>query len=313
MTDRLTLNLGLRYDLIDGLPVRPVAEPELRDHAERRRGRSARRHQGPRELRPGSEERHQQLAAAPRLRLRRPRQRPGRHPRRLGHLHGHGLHQLERAVRGQRRHRARASARCCRSTTSRASATRTAASTGSASRCRTSRSQNQATRRGAAVRPVHRSAAADAVHAADLARLVAPAGGEHGLHRRLRPRRRPRPQHPSAHQHASSSAIRTAPRRLAFLDVSPTPSAPGRRSAPRESKYTALITGIKRRMTQQLRLQRHLHAGRSEEPDRHRVRRAERQHPAGRRRCSTTTRRVYGPTSRTDARHSGHARDGLAW
>ena len=44
-------------------------------------------------------------------------------------------------------------------------------------------SQNQAARRLAAVRPVHGSAAADAVHAADLARLVARAGVEHGRSR----------------------------------------------------------------------------------------------------------------------------------
>ena len=67
-------------------------------------------------------------------------------------------------------------------------------------------SQNQVEpERVAAVRPVDRSAPADAVHAADVGRLVAPADAKHGDHRRLRPRRRPRPERPSAHQHRASS------------------------------------------------------------------------------------------------------------
>ena len=50
-TDRLTINGGLRWDYITGLPVRSVAEPELRQGAERRRRRAAGRHQGPGERR----------------------------------------------------------------------------------------------------------------------------------------------------------------------------------------------------------------------------------------------------------------------
>ena len=42
VTDRLTLNLGLRYDLVDRLPDRSVEESELRDAAGGRRGRPVR-------------------------------------------------------------------------------------------------------------------------------------------------------------------------------------------------------------------------------------------------------------------------------
>ena len=106
VTDRLTVNLGLRYDLIDGLPVRPVEEPQLRDHAERRQGRPAR--PGIKGLENfGKDPKNDTNNWQPRLGFAYDvvRQRQGRRPRRLGHLHGHGLHQLERAVRGQRRHR----------------------------------------------------------------------------------------------------------------------------------------------------------------------------------------------------------------
>ena len=53
-------------------PDRPVGQPELREDAGRGPRRPARGHQGPRELRSGSEGRHQQLAATHRLRLRPP-------------------------------------------------------------------------------------------------------------------------------------------------------------------------------------------------------------------------------------------------
>ena len=65
VTDRLTLNLGLRYDLVNGLAVRPVEEPELRDPAEGRRGRRAgRASRASRTSASRREGRHEQLAAA---------------------------------------------------------------------------------------------------------------------------------------------------------------------------------------------------------------------------------------------------------
>ena len=82
-----------------GLPVRSVAQPELHQDAGGGSRRTAQRHQGSRERRARPQGRHQQHPAAHRLCLRRQRQRPHGRPRRLGHLHGHGLHQFERAVR----------------------------------------------------------------------------------------------------------------------------------------------------------------------------------------------------------------------
>ena len=51
VSDRLTLNFGVRYDLHDRLPVRRVEEPELRGGAGGRRGRASCGHRRPRELR----------------------------------------------------------------------------------------------------------------------------------------------------------------------------------------------------------------------------------------------------------------------
>ena len=83
--------------------------------------------------------------------------------------------------------------------------------------------------RAAAVRPVHRSAAADAVHAPGVAGLVARAVAKHRVHGRLRPRRRPRPQRPAAHQHAHHPERR--PRAAVPEPRCRTRSARGRRSA----------------------------------------------------------------------------------
>ena len=122
-------------------------------------------------------------------RVRRPRQRQGRRPRRLGHLHRLRLHELERPVRGGRRERAAASGRCSASTCRPASGTPTAASTGPASRSRTSRAR---TRSSAPARS--RCSASGSTrgsqqpyHDADQRRLVARADAEHGGDRRLRP------------------------------------------------------------------------------------------------------------------------------
>ncbi len=201
VTGRLTINLGLRYDLIDGFQFDQSLNPNFVIMQNAGARRSAGRHQGPRELRPEPEERHQQLAAASRLRLRRPRQRPGRDPRRLGHLHGHGLHQLERAVRGQRRHGQGLRRGAVGGQPVGHPQPGRQLLPGRPAAVEHPEPEPGESERDAAVRPVHRSAAADAVHAADLARLVAPAGGEHGVHGGLRPRRRPRPERASAHQH----------------------------------------------------------------------------------------------------------------
>ena len=54
VNDRLTLNLGLRYDYVDGMPIDQYAKPELRDAAGRRARRALRGHHGLRGLRAGS-------------------------------------------------------------------------------------------------------------------------------------------------------------------------------------------------------------------------------------------------------------------
>ena len=146
---------------------------------------------------------------------------------------------------------------------------------------------------------------ADAVHAADRVRLVAPAELEpvftstssatRDATSNSRPRINTRPV-----GHADGTAPPGVPR----------PAAERHRHACRrvsvgKSEYTALIMGFKRRMTNGLRLHGHLHAGGSEEHHRHRGRRAEREQHAGSANCSTTIRARVGPTSRTDARHSG--------
>ena len=82
----------------DRLSVRRVEEPELRRSRRGGEGRSAQRHQGPREhgAEPGG--RSRQLPAAHWRRIRREWRWQGRRSRRLGDLHGLRLHELERAV-----------------------------------------------------------------------------------------------------------------------------------------------------------------------------------------------------------------------
>ena len=65
VSDRLTVNCGVRYDLMTGVPVRPVEEPELRRRC-RRRGAAGQLngHRRPRELRPGAAGRQEQHPAA---------------------------------------------------------------------------------------------------------------------------------------------------------------------------------------------------------------------------------------------------------
>ena len=93
----------------------------------------------------------------------------------------------------------------------------------------------------------------------------------------------------------------TAPRRLAFLDLQP--NAVGTRPAVSrgKSEYTALIMGIRRRMSSGLRFLGQLHAGGGQEHDRHGGRRAQFEQYAGSR-AALRRPRVFGPTSRTDAR-----------
>ncbi len=105
VSDRLTLNLGLRYDLVTGVQIDQSQNPNfLALQAAGRAGRFAGipGHGG---LRQGSEGRSQQHPAARRLRVGHQGQRPGRGPRRLGRLPGLRLHERQRALPGHRRQR----------------------------------------------------------------------------------------------------------------------------------------------------------------------------------------------------------------
>ena len=92
----------------DGRADRSVEEPELPGAAGgRTRGPVRRASTGLEDF--GKEPRDDRNNIQPRagLRLRRARDRHGRHPRRMGRVPGFRLHELERAVRGDRRRRAR--------------------------------------------------------------------------------------------------------------------------------------------------------------------------------------------------------------
>ena len=105
VNDRLTFNLGLRYDYVDGVPIGQEPNANFRVMQAAGAGGTVHRLPAPRGLRTVVAERRRQLAAARRLRLRPARQRTRCHPRRLGPLHRLRVHQLERALPGHRRRR----------------------------------------------------------------------------------------------------------------------------------------------------------------------------------------------------------------
>ena len=134
VSDRLTLTSASATTLSPASQFDQSNEPELPWCCRRPAPPAASPASSARELRQDAAGRQEQLPAAHRRRLRRARQRQGRRPRRLGHLHRLRLHQLERAVRG-RRAQGRASGRCSHAdATPPASGIPTAASTRSGSR-----------------------------------------------------------------------------------------------------------------------------------------------------------------------------------
>ena len=70
INDRLTLNLGLRYDYVDGVPIGQEPNANFQIDAGGRRGRALHQLPAARRLRAVVAERRRQLAAARRLRLR---------------------------------------------------------------------------------------------------------------------------------------------------------------------------------------------------------------------------------------------------
>ena len=99
--------------------------------------------------------------------------------------------------------------------------------------------------RAAALRPVGRPAARTAGNAADGDRLVARALAEHGGHRGLRPHRRPQVERPAAPQHPHQR------RRPPFNDVAFNPNSSAARAAISrgKSEYDGLILGVRRRLS----------------------------------------------------------------
>ena len=159
-------------------------------------------------------------------------------------------------------------------------------------------------------RAVGGSAPADAVHASDGVRLVAPGELELELQRGLRPQRRTRPQRPAAHQHASGrSAVGSAPPGV------PRPAAQRRGHAsggqPREERIHRAHHGLQAPHVERVRLLGLLHAGGGQQHDRHRGRRAQLEQHAGSR---TALRRSQSLRSDEPHRRAAHGlgRHGVA-
>ena len=107
LTDRLTVNAGVRYDVAIGYQIDQSKNPNfvvLQNAGRAGRFDERHRHGGFRE---DAAERLRQRPAPRRLRAEH--RRPGARcaSRRLGHLHGHGVHERQHPVRGRRRARHR--------------------------------------------------------------------------------------------------------------------------------------------------------------------------------------------------------------
>ena len=102
VSDRLTLNLGLRYDLIDGYQFDQSLNPNFVIMQNAGKAGQLAGIKGLENF--GQDPKNDTNNWQPRLGFAYDVTGNGtrRDPRRLGHLHGHGLHQLERVVRGQR-------------------------------------------------------------------------------------------------------------------------------------------------------------------------------------------------------------------
>ena len=148
VSDRLTLNLGLRYDLVTGVQIDQSRNPNFQALQEAGRAGRFNGVDRARGFREGASRGPQQHPAARGLRLRRARDRHGRHPRRMGRVPGFRLHELERALRGDRRRRASATGRSSRSTTRPGSGRPTGRCSASAIRFPPSRARTRRTRRG---------------------------------------------------------------------------------------------------------------------------------------------------------------------
>ena len=97
---RLTVNLGLRWDFVTGYQFDQSKNPNYVAIVNAAKAGLLNGIVGLENFALSPGERQGQLPAAHRRGVRRSRQRQGRDPRRLGHLHRLRLHQLQRPVRG---------------------------------------------------------------------------------------------------------------------------------------------------------------------------------------------------------------------
>ncbi len=184
VTDRLTLNLGLRYDLITGLQVDQSKNPNFVKVQAAGRAGLLSGLKGMENF--GQDPKDDTNNIQPRLGfaydLRGDGKRP--HPRRLGHLPGRRLHELQRPLRRHRCHRHRLGLDLQRR--------RAGGHPESRWQLLPDRPADRQHRQpepgqrvvAAAHRAVPRPAPADALHAPGLTRLVAPVHLEHGVQRR---------------------------------------------------------------------------------------------------------------------------------
>ena len=186
VTDRLTVNAGLRYDLVTGFPIDQSQIPNfvaLTAAAAAGRFNGVPGLRGVRQEGPGGQEQH---PAAHRRGARPPRRRQGRRPRRLGHLLRLRLHQREHPVPGAERARAgRASIFTVNNT---AGIKNPDGSFFSVGQPIANIARQNEVQPGRAVLQHERRRAADpaALDEPDLGRLVAPVHADDGRRRRLR-------------------------------------------------------------------------------------------------------------------------------
>ena len=305
LTDRLTLNLGLRYDLVDGYQFDQSQNPNFVAMQNAGAGRpAAPASTGSRTSasRPQNDSNNFQPRIGVAYDLAR--QRQGRDPRRLGHLHGLRLHQLERAVRGHRRHAAAASAQVF-IVDNPAGIRNPDGSFYHAGQPLSNIAEPEPGRseRGAAVRPVGRSAAAAAVHAADQRRLVARADARTRCSRAdyVRSIGRDLNFRPRLNQRIAGSG-RPPARPASCRRSRPNAPAPGRRQPRREQVQRAHHSASAAGMSNGLDFTASYTLSSAQEHDRQRDRRAEHHNIQDREQPVRRSAAVRADLT-TDARH----------
>ena len=247
LTDRLTLNVGLRYDLVTGYQIDQSRNPNYTKIGERGARGPARRHHRPRELRRGAARGLRQHPAAARRGVRRARRRQGCHPRRLGRLLRRVLHQLQRAVPGARRDRHRLRPDFQRDRSGGHPQSRWQLLSDRSADLEHRESEPRGSQRAAADRPVPRSA-----RSSSRSRKQASIGWSHELMSStvltvdyVRIDGRDLNIRPRLNTVMQPSGVR----RLAFVGLLPNAATTRPAMSRGESTYQGLITGVKRRFS----------------------------------------------------------------